>query len=367
VIASADPIGRQVIVAAVLVVAAAAIGLAVATIVGRLVRLRRERAEVARLDRVRPLVIRVAGGDDAEAEDALLAFGRRDRETAQLAVVNMLAKVRGGAADELVGLLEQMSAVSAAVDDLTSGAAIRRARAARLLGLTRDPQHAPRLVALLADRDETVRIVALGAIEMLGDPSSAREVLAAASARRTALPAMEVAETLLAMGTTIGPALIDGLADADPAVRHVAAVVAGHGLFHSAADPLRRLLADDPTLVVRAASATALGRIGDERDVAALAAATAADQPRLLRHAATGALGEQGRLQALAPLADLLDDGDRRLAEIAASSLERLGPAGVAILERSAERRDGPSPAAWTLARRELVRHRAPPVPRTAP
>jgi HEAT repeat protein len=365
--ASADPIGRHVIVAAVLVVACAAIGLAVATIVGRFVRLRRERAEAARLDRVRPLVVRVAGGDDAEARDALLAFGRRDRETAQLAVANMLAKVRGGAADELVGLLEQMSAVSAAVDDLTSRSAVRRARAARLLGLTRDPQHARRLVALLADRDGTVRIVALGAIEMLGDPGSAREVLAAASARGAALPAMEVAETLLAMGTTIGPALFDGLADGDPAVRHVAAVVAGLGLFHSAAEPLRRLLADDPSLVVRAASATALGRVGDERDVDALAAATATGQPRLLRHAAAAALGEQGRPQPLAPLEGLLDDGDRRLAEIAAAALERLGPPGLAILARAAERTRGPSPAAWTLARRELVRHRTPPESRTAP
>ena len=127
-IVSADPIGRNVIVVAVLVVAGAAIGLAVATIVGRFVRLRRERAEADRLDRIRPLVIRVAAGDDAEARDALLAVGRRDRETAQLAVVNMLAKVRGGAADELVALLDQMSAVSAAVADLTSRAAIRRAR-----------------------------------------------------------------------------------------------------------------------------------------------------------------------------------------------------------------------------------------------
>jgi HEAT repeat protein len=287
----------------------------------------------------RALIAMACGEDEDRQAQALLdALPPATWERLRPSVVTFLTKVRGAPADDLGELMRSHGEIEGAKRKLTSRSAVRRARGAYLLGLVRDSDSAALVVPLLDDSDADVRLVAARALGCMGEASAASRVLHALRTRhgQIGLPAWVAAEALLAMGAEIAPALQIGLASEDPTVRNVSALVASHGVFLSAAPQLRILLASDTDGDVRASAAVALGRVGDGDDVVTLARHAGSSEMTDLRRTCATALGELGHRGSLRVLGLLLGDGDRRLAELAATSLVRIGSEGIARLERAA-------------------------------
>lgn len=331
-----DTVAGRVLLVVGLVIVGVCMVLALVVVLAKVVRTRQLRATAERQAPLRPLVLAVAAGEDEDGAcaDRLAELPRSRRGDARDLLVSMLAKVRGGTADDLVEVLARLRTVEAAEHALGSRSAVSRARAARVLGLMRDQRHTPELVGALADRSPEVRLVAARALGMVGDPSAAGAVLGALAGSGGALgiPASTAAEALIGMGVGTAAALQAGLRSEHAAVRNVAAGVAEVGLFTSTAPRLRVLLASDPDPEVRRTAARALGQLGGREDVSALGRSTERGRPASLRRVATEALGELGDPGAVPVLVGLLADDDRRLAQISADALARLGRRGLEAL-----------------------------------
>lgn len=347
------------IVGQVLQIALAVIGLSCAAcvVVIAVAKVHRGRAGVrssALLLPYRQALIAMASGEDedGQARASLYAVPAPTWDRLRPSVVAFLTKVRGAPADDLGELLRSRGEIESARRMLTSRSAVRRARAAYLLGLVRDPDSAALLIPLLGDPHADVRLVAARSLGAIGEPSAASHVLDALRTHhgQIGLPAWVAAESLLAMGVQIAPALQIGLASEDPAVRNVCAVVAGQAAFSGVAPALRILLDTDSERDVRASAAVALGRIGAADDVAVLARHTQDSETTVLRRTCATALGDLGQREGLDTLAGLLGDGDRRLAQLASNSLVRIGSEGIARLEAAATTRQVPSALAARAA-----------------
>ena len=338
---------RILLIAGVLIVSSCVLLLGVIA----LVKFRRGRAAVRSMDLLAPYrgaLIAMASGvdDDGQAKAALYAVPEHTWDRLRSSVIAFLSKVRGTPADDLRELLRSHGEIERATRMLNSRSAVRRAKAAYLLGLVRDPHSAAIMLSLLGDPDASVRLVATRALGAIGDPSAASGILQALRSHhgQIGLPARVAAEALSAMGGQVAPALQIGLASDDPAVRNVCAVVVGHCTFASAAPQLRIVLATDSEGDVRASAAVALGQVGGADDVVALAEHTDASEATILRRTCAAALGDLGQPESLDTLAGLLGDGDRRLAQLAADALVGIGAEGIVRLKRvAATTRQGPS------------------------
>ncbi|NYG06048.1 HEAT repeat protein [Phycicoccus badiiscoriae] len=317
--------------ALVMLACLALVALIVATKVSRTVRERRTAELVAPH---RPHLLAVASGEDEDGthRDALIEVDGPAREAVDDVVVDLLGKVRGVPAEELASVLLAHGAVDRAPHDLRDGSILRRARAAHVLGLCHVGAALPLLVAALGDPAPEVRVAATRALGRLGEPSASAALLAAVGAERV-VPAGPAADALEGMGVGISGALRDALYASSATTRTVAAYLSGEGSFSRSLEGLRTVLASDDDHTVREAAAVALGRMGRADDVAELLRETAADRPRSLRRACAAALGELGDPSAVDGLAELLGDPDPRLAEIAATALLQLGPAGRTALD----------------------------------
>lgn len=302
----------------------------------RLARTMRDRRTQALVAPHRAALLAVASGedDDGSHRDALIGVDGPAREALDDAVVDLLAKVRGAPAEELAAVLLAHGAVDRAPHDLTHRSTVRRARAAHVLGLCHVGASLPLLVEALGDHAPEVRVAATRALGRLGEPSAAAPLLAAVGAERP-VPAGPAADALEGMGVGIAGALRDGLLATSPTTRTVAAYLSGEGSFTRSIDVLRLSLRTDDDPVVRAASAVALGRMGRPGDVTVLLEGTQDHQPSELRRACAAALGDLGDPSAVEGLRALLADPDPRLAEVAATSLLRLGPVGRATLDET--------------------------------
>ena len=292
------------------------------------------------------LIVMASGEDeDGRAKTVLDAVDASTWKLLRPNVVAFLSKVRGTVVDDLGELLRSHGEIKRATRMLTSRSAVRRARAAYLLGLVRDPNLATLVLPLLNDPDADVRLVAARALGTIGEASAAGGILHALriSRGRIGLPAFVAVEALLAMGAEIAPELDNGLTSNDAAVRNVCALVAGYGSFFSTAPKLCVLLATPSEGDIRVSAAMALGRVGDINETAILARHTNACEVTELRRACVTALGDMGRREGLDTLVGLLGDGDRRLAQLAADSLVRSGTDGMARLAAAAV---GQSPCA---------------------
>ena len=329
----------------VLLIAVAIIGLSmissVVVIVGA--KFRRGRAGTrsrALLAPYRRSLLAIASGEDetGQAKAALYEIPSHTWDRLRPSVLALLTKVRGAAAEDLSDLLRSHGEVERATKMLASRSAVHRARAAYLFGLVRDPSTALLVVPLLSDANADVRFVATRSLGFIGVPSSASEILQALgnSQGRIGVPAWIAAEALLAMGVEIAPALRAGLASHDVAVRNVCAVVAGVGTFSSAAPQLRILLNTERDDNVRVSVAVALGRLGGRLDAAVLANHTGVSETSVLRRTCATALGEVGQRESLDVLRGLLGQDDRRLAQLAADSMVRIGIEGIAKLQEVA-------------------------------
>ena len=333
------------IVSQVLQIVGVVIGLscAVSVVVIAVAKVHRGRAGVrssALLLPYRHALIAMASGEDedGQAKASLYAVPAPTWDRLRPSVVAFLTKVRGTPADDLGELLRSRGEIESARRMLTSRSAVRRARAAYLIGLVRDSDSVALVLPLLGDPHADVRLVAARSLGAIGEPSAASGVLDALRTNhgQMGLPAWVAAEALLAMGAQIAPALQIGLASEDPAVRNVCAIVAAHAAFSSTAPRLRILLASDSEGDVRANAAVALGRIGGADDFAVLVRHTDASEVTVLRRTCATALGDLGQREGVDTLAVLLGDGDRRLAQLAADALVRIGSEGVARLDEVA-------------------------------
>lgn len=323
------------------------------TVARRRWRRRADARAAAILEPLRPSLLDLVGGDEAEAEAALAVLARVSADDWPLvrdALVGFLGKFRGASLWPVVRALAARGALHEARRDLGARSAVRRGRGAHLLGLVRDRLSRPRLEALLADRDVDVRITAARALGRLGDGAAAESLLGALSGARAVAPGV-VADAMLMLGAGTEPAVRSALASADTVARSVAADIAGLVGAITLTEPLCGTLALDPVPEVRARAAAALGRLGSPAALDPLVRALD-DDASGVRLAAATALGALGDPAATPALAAHLAGGDL-LAEICAQSLAQLGPSGRAALS---ERSDPavPSAAAGALALADL-------------
>ncbi len=288
-----------------------------------------ERAANRRLAPLRPLVIRVATGEDTEDCEALRRLANvsvRTRRDVDDLVIAMLGKVRGEPADQLVELLRTHGVLHEATRQTRNILPSRRVRGLYLIGCCRDVDSLDVAVGALEDRSRRVRRQAVRTVGQIGDPRAAGPLLH--SLRREGVHLGDAAEALVEMGYGISDALLEALATGHPRARTVAAHLCGIGGVRAAAPVLVTQLEshDDPT--VAAAAATALGKVGRVQDVGALAAAALHFFPFQVRHAAIEALGELGVDAAVPVLTRHLTDPSSQIAEAAADSLIALGPRG---------------------------------------
>jgi len=323
-------IGAALLVGATIVILGACVLLILAVVAVRARRHSRIQRDEMLLSPLRPPLITVASGEDddgAAAEQLTWATGV-SRTVLDRNIVEMLTKIRGVPAEQLVHVLEVHGAVDAAVAEMSSRSTVKRARAAQLLGVARAGHTVPLLVEALGDEAVEVRNSAAYALGLIGDPAAAGPVLAAIGAPERGLPAATAAEALQSMGVGISEVLRDGMADPNARTRMVAAHLSGERSFTRGLPELRGLLDADPDLTVRETSASAIGRLGRSEDVGILVRHTVPSEPLALRRACVIALGDLGEAEAIPALAVLLDDTDPRLAELAATALLSMGPDG---------------------------------------
>ena len=206
--------------------------------------------------------------------------------------MQLLGKVRGEPAEQLVDLLRAHGALRDAARRTGSLLPSRRVRGLHLIGCCRDLDGLDAAITALGDRSRRVRSQAVRTVGQVGDPRAARPLLHAL--RRDGVHLGDAAEALVGHGLRhlAGPAV--GARGGPPRARTVAAHLCGIGGVRAAAPLLVTLLEshDDPT--VAAAAATALGKVGRPQDAGALSAATLHFFPFEVRHAAIEALGELG-------------------------------------------------------------------------
>lgn len=336
----APEVASGLLTASLLVLAAAIVVLVGVMIWAHLARAGRSRRIRRVLDPLRPRLLALAAdedgaraGDHAAATEPVALTGFRAR-VVDRAVLDLLGKVRGGAATTLVDVLDRHGTVDGAVRGTRSLSATTRARSAQILGATRRPAHSAALAGLLADGDRAVRSSAARALGVIGDATYGDAVLRAVREIKglPGIPFYVAADALLSMGGDAREAIRRGLDDADPGVRFVSATVTSRGGLATLLPRVVQLFRGDPDERVRTAAAQTLGVIGDGRVIDELGRALTPSTPDRVRRAAAAALGELGAPESLAVLRPLLADPDRRLAEVAADALSALGPRGEKVL-----------------------------------
>lgn len=338
--------------------------LSLAIVLRRGGRERARRRESALAEPYRQLLVSLVVHDDVDEShlQTLLGVDERTWRALEPIVIGMVRKLRGEAREVLVDLLERRGTITRLRRRLRSHSAVRRARAAELLGLL--GEHAPRgdlERLLLGDPDPEVRIVAARALGEVGDPAAAGPLIAAVSGVR-AVPLRIVARSLARVGPGAAPVLVEAMTSAEATARAVAAEILGLGGAVTAVGVLSSHALRDPDDDVRIRCARALGRIGVPSALAVLRRCTAPGEPAALRAVATRAIGDVGGPEAIRALEPLLADAEHRVASNAARALGGLGPAAIELLgEVAASHGPGAGYAAEALAVRDLALPRVEP------
>ena len=231
----------------------------------------------------------------------------------------------GRGRDEIIAVLGHRGTVSRAVGDLHARSAVRRARAADLLGAVGDTTAVPQLESLLDDHDADVRRVAARALGRIGDPGL-RPRPARARARSLS-GARGGADPRRCAGSASPRCLRCGR---PPPIRgrrcaRSPSTCSGSWARCRRSPPSNGLHRDDASLEVRISAARALGRLGTRAAVAALSRSVAWPEPWQLRAVAVRALGDIGEPGVVPLLLAALDDEVYWVAHNAARALVRLG------------------------------------------
>ena len=306
-------------------------GIATGIVVVRVARrTRQRRRDALAAGPRRALLAFVADNGEQGAED-LIAVPEDAWRAALPAALGLLAKLRGEAHTALVSVFLHRGAAREALAELRSRSAVRRARAAHLLGDLELREAVPALCELLTDRDHEVRVVAVRALGRIGDPSAAWRLIASLD-QRDPVPSLLATHALVQMGADAEIVLSAALDHPQARVRAVCLDALGLLGATSSITRMARVLAHDDNPDVRVAAATNLGRLGARGAVRPLIEALAPERPSSLRAAAARALGDLGAPAAVPALAARLADDEFQVAHEAAHSLRRLGAAGIAEL-----------------------------------
>lgn len=327
-------IGTLVVVSAVLTIALVGV---------RAVRRVRTRRRDLRLDRLRPTLLLLLGGDPEEvdaATEALVGLPRRDRNTLEPALVAMLTKVRGESRAALVRVLDRQGTLAAARERLLVGGAAGRSAAAQLLAVAGVTEAVPAMLRLLSHPDAQLRLSVVRALGHLGPVDAAAPLLLLAGDPRD-VPLPVLSNALARLPVVSEEDLARTLKFGSARQRSVAAEVSGIRQALTCAGLLQQRLQDDFDTDVRIRCARALGRLGLPRAVPDLVIAAAPGQPATLRAVATRALGHVGHRDAIPVLLQLCRDPDDRVAVNAAQSLLDCGDEGLAAVCEVAELPDG--------------------------
>ena len=315
---------------------AAAVLLGGTIVLGRAVRQAgaRRRARLAAPAR-RILLALATGDDDPSLTDALAAVDAATWRAIEPTVVGLLGKVRGEAHTALVAVLERRGMADRALSDVRRRGAVRRARAAEVLGNLgrRDALHA--LHRLLTDPDPDVRTGAARALGRIGDPDSVDALLRCMVGARP-VPPQFVVQALLRLGPAAQTRIQAGLDHPHELVRATVAEVLGLAGAITATGRIEDVLRADPSLEVRLRAARALGKLGTRSALVPLLDAVGPAHPAPLRAVAVRAPGELGAVSTVPTLAALLGDPEHAVAHRAAHALLRLGRAGQKALRESA-------------------------------
>ncbi len=321
-----------VIALALAVMTLVAVGLALAIAGRRALRRRGAQRRRRAAAPLRGVLMELAAGEPGEvsaAVDRLAGADARTWAAVEPAVVGLLGKVRGDSRDGVVTVLAARGVLARAGRDLHRRGALRRVRAADLLGRARDVTAVHALIGLLTDPDDEVRAVAARALGRIGSPRAVGPLLAGLGRHHRALPVTVVAQALLHVGAPGAPAVAVSLMSAAALERTTAAEVLGRLGAVSAFDRLVDTARHDDVPEVAAAAVTALGRLGTPGALDVLVAASAADRPTVLRAAAARALGALGVPSSAGLLADLADDPDPVVAQDGAAALAAVLPRDV--------------------------------------
>lgn len=293
---------------------------------------RRERLEAT----VRPALLRYLAADDPDQAVLELA-GRGVGRSLDTLAAGLLPKLRGEDRDALTRVLTDRGTVDEARRRTRRPGAVRRARAAELLGAAGDADALPDLRRLLTDKNADVRSAAARALGKLGDTDAVPALLEALDGPRP-VPAGVVTMALLHVGPRASGALRVGLEATRPApVRQVSAELLGRLGATDATDRLIRMAAEDPDLQARIAAAGALGRLGMPRAIDPLIELLSPAEPGALREAAATALGSLGGPAAIDALDHTLRGAEHGLARRCAEALVNCGGAAISRLELVAD------------------------------
>lgn len=257
---------------------------------------------------------------DAEAVPALM---RMLAESPELAIVTAGALAKIGDRRAFAALLghEDASVRQAIVSALNSLG--HPDMAAEMVGRLQDPDARVResavkiagyfgydecvelLLAACADPDPNVRRIALEHIPYLDNPRVFAILLDALRQPQASARAAAARGLAQVEGTAALQPLLAALEDRDPWVRYYAARSLGRHAFPDALAALARVAQADPAHHVRAAATEALGHVGGARVVSILAP-LAESEDRDLARAALSALGLVSHPDALPPLLNAL-------------------------------------------------------------
>jgi HEAT repeat protein len=268
------------------------------------------------------------GPEARQAISILRAAPRRHRRVVADALLEPLRVVQGRTVDRARSLAADLGLLAEWRLGLTRGSWSSRARAALAVGLLRDAESVPALIALLDHPHEEVRAAAVDALGLIGDVSAVAALLP-----RIGQQSRHQQARLVEALRRIGPAVTDsivGLGATDSTERRliaeVLALVGGMG----ARETLLEWTADaEPA--VRAASWRAMGVTGMDERASYHALRALGDPDSRVRAHAAQALGRTGRADFAPYLAQHLDD-EWEVAAQGARALSRLGDAGLTAL-----------------------------------
>ncbi len=319
--------------------------------------------------RWRPALIAIAAGDDESgaARDLVRAQPPGARAEIDAAIIDMLTKVKGPQVETMVALLDGHGQVEAAIRQLTSASAARRADAVRRLGLMRAWAEMPRVARALGDPSIQVCVEAVTALGRLAAVKYAPQILASALPRdrmfRRPAPGVSVdvvADAIAAIGPDALAAVRAALVGPDAALAAIAAEVVSRASLTRLVPTVRGLLLIEDRTPVVVALVKALGQLGGHRDARHLIRVAQSALPEAARIAAIEAMAGLGDPAFCTELGDLMASPSRLVSTAAAGALAELGDRGIDELERHALRSGSSSAvAAYALSVRGVRRSNA--------
>ena len=311
----------------VAVLAVLVAGLALCTVLGRIITdWRRTRREGLRARMTKQLSAFLAL---SESKAATIAALRVDRAVALDALARTATALPGDERAQLAPLFKHFAFAEQETEVLRHGHWGRRLRAAEHLGVMSDPGVVPTLVHALGDEMLDVRLAAARSLAQLPAPNAIEPILRSLAVPGE-LPLKLAADVLVEFGDAAIEPLLAFMREHDATTDGpaVAAAITVLGMRRATVGiPALIAKLGDPEPELRASAARALGSIGSPQALGALCERTR-DPVWQVRSTAAQALGRIGDAQAIPTLAGRLIDVAWWVRFNAAEALFRLGYCG---------------------------------------